>query len=222
MYLVSRLLLSMYIRFIDRNIFPFSDSGCVNGVCDEPYDCHCLPGWTGELCDIPEVQIFGLQPREGRCQPLEAFKCFNGGVDICVYDGHGVRVGDPVCSCPDGYWGTWCQHNGDGSRTGETNIVSDTNRDIIEIDGVEPRHADDVDDKRNITKDVEENDKSDLKVVSTTVANEVSQDISEVQRQIHKVHESLKEQMGIRAIHSDIFNSGKLIEHFNVGEAGLE
>ena len=198
----------------------------MNGVCDEPYDCHCLPGWTGELCDIPEVQIFGLQPREGRCQPLEAFKCFNGGVDICVYDGHGVRVGDPVCSCPDGYWGTWCQHSGDGSRTGDTNIVSDTARDIIDIDGVEPRHA-----GGNITISSDEDeldddkleDNADSKIVeATTVTNEEIRDISAVERQIHKVHESLKEQMGIRAIHSDIFNSGKLIEHFNLGEEGLE
>ena len=107
--------------------------GCVNGDCNKPYECNCSPGWSGHLCDVPEVKVFGLGSREGRCQPLGSFLCFNGGRDVCYYDGEGVRLGDPVCKCPPGYWGTWCEHAGNGSRTGNTDYIS--------IEGVEPRHS---------------------------------------------------------------------------------
>ena len=107
--------------------------GCVNGGCDLPYDCNCAPGWTGLLCDIPEIVEFGPGPREGRCQPLEAWRCFNGGTDVCIYNGkvshslfklkfpnmmslQGNRIGDPVCRCPPGHWGTWCEQSGNGAR----------------------------------------------------------------------------------------------------------
>ena len=105
--------------------------GCVNGDCNLPYDCNCQPGWTGLLCDIPEIVEFGPGPREviddpylmklivhgyltqGRCQPLEAWRCFNGGTDVCIYDG---KVSPSYfkaktltfCCCRDIGWETQC------------------------------------------------------------------------------------------------------------------
>jgi len=116
--------------------------GCVNGDCDDPYECNCDDGWTGHLCDIPKTEIYGDVLREGKCQPLGSFLCFNGGKDVCMCDGSGKRHGDPVCRCARGFWGTWCQHSGNGSRTGVAHA------DIITIEGVEPRNK-----ANNITTD---------------------------------------------------------------------
>ena len=188
--------------------------GCVNGVCDQPYDCQCLPGnikhmncktylmfnvlgWTGRLCDKPETELFGDGDREGKCQPVGAFMCFNGGVDICVYNGTGVRIGDPVCSCPSGFWGTWCEQSGIGARVG--------GEDIINIEGVEPRN----------TQTLIESSDEDLEDQDILL----DEDIIKIEKKIQQVEESLKEQMGIRAIHSgSTFNSGKLIENLGMND----
>lgn len=28
--------------------------GCVNGLCDEPWQCFCKDGWEGKFCNIGE------------------------------------------------------------------------------------------------------------------------------------------------------------------------
>ena len=174
--------------------------GCVNGACHgEPYTCDCEPGWTGPLCDTPETAVYGAGEREGRCQPLGAFLCFHGGEDVCVYTGAGARVGPPVCRCPPGYWGTWCQDRGNGARVGDTGVAALRPGDLLTVEGVEPRHGH----------------------AQTDTSEEAEEDIQEIERRIHEVHGSLSETMGVRAIHSDVFNSGKLIEHMGARE-GLE
>lgn len=30
--------------------------GCQNGVCEQPWECKCAPGWSGMLCDVPELK----------------------------------------------------------------------------------------------------------------------------------------------------------------------
>jgi len=180
--------------------------GCVNGGCDLPYDCNCAPGWTGLLCDIPEIVESGPGPREGRCQPLEAWRCFNGGTDVCIYDGKGVRIGDPVCRCPPGHWGTWCEQSGNGARTGETKIDPIKPGDLLSIEGVEPRNSN----KNNtiISEDLQINAKNLTKEVKDTTEKQIQTGIAS---------------LDIRAIHSDVFNSGKLIEHHRgTRKEGLE
>ncbi len=48
----------------------------------------------------------------------------NGGLDICVYDNSGARVGQPGCQCRPGYSGKYCQTGSSQSmQTGPTSQV---------------------------------------------------------------------------------------------------
>ena len=144
--------------------------------------------------------------REGRCQPLGTWLCQNGGEDICRYHGNGTRIGDPLCDCKPGFWGRWC----------ETDASSHS---YIRLEGVEPRHS------VSVTKEetrVEAEVSEEIKTSTKTSQAEVREttrtlETSQKPEQINKLdeedfHELIHEEFGIRAIHSDIFNSGKLVE----------
>ena len=51
--------------------------------------------------------------KQGRCQPLEAWRCFNGGTDVCIYDGKVSHFFLKLmltfcCCCRDIGWETQC------------------------------------------------------------------------------------------------------------------
>ena len=188
--------------------------GCVNGDCDLPYDCNCRPGWTGHLCDIPETEIFGPGMREGRCQPVGAFLCLHGGEDICRYHGNGTRIGEPLCDCKPGFWGRWCET--DASSQSYLGAVDANSQGYISLEGVEPRQSVSV---TRVESSVIEQSKTppaskeevrdstpvQTETISKKPANDQKLDEEDFQELIHG-------EFGIRAIHSDIFNSGKLVE----------
>ena len=39
---------------------PCRNGNCING--ENRFDCECLPGWTGPLCNIGELPILFLTP----------------------------------------------------------------------------------------------------------------------------------------------------------------
>ena len=73
----------------------------MNGACvDIPSAstsiCICSPGWTGTLCDYPEVSIPALCPKN---------PCLNGATCYLI-SGGGLR-----CACRSGYTGLLCDYS---------------------------------------------------------------------------------------------------------------
>jgi len=276
--------------------------GCVNGDCNKPYDCNCKAGWTGHLCDQPEVEIYGEGVRGGRCQPVGSFVCMNGGEDTCHYYGNGTMEGQPECRCRPGYTGTWCENQ--IASTGTSEIIeprhshTDTNQEEdgkiskeAEIDSIVETKPEEEGEKTDGNEEKTEEEISDgvqkqTEVVMDTdndkVVSDNSETVAEVQNkenpkdanenpkdpevdpadvdwskksesaensqtdkkpetssedktqpeksdktkgvekseEIEKSEENVSE-LGVRAIHSDVFNSGKLIENFGSQE-GLQ
>lgn len=100
-----------------------------NGVCQDQFNefnCSCIPGWEGELCDRETDECSSAPCAYGSCEDLKAdyrchcepgykgkdcreevdncleFSCVNGG--DCV-----ETMGTHTCSCPPGYIGKRCQ-----------------------------------------------------------------------------------------------------------------
>ncbi|KAJ8047135.1 Fibropellin-1 [Holothuria leucospilota] len=77
------------------------DNPCLNGgTCTTvtptslhplPFDCSCTTGYKGEICEIEKT----------RCE-IAGFPCMSGGV--C-----NNNMTEPLCTCPYGYNGTYCQ-----------------------------------------------------------------------------------------------------------------
>ena len=192
--------------------------GCVNGDCDQPYDCNCRPGWTGHLCDVPETEVFGPGQREGRCQPVGAFLCLHGGEDICRYYGNGTRIGEPLCDCKPGFWGRWCETDATSSHS------------YIRLEGVEPRHSvsqsvssvqSSVSDDHHHDNDNDQNSDNDSTSATATSQGTSQETTFNKKLDDEDFHELIHEEFGIRAIHSDIFNSGKRVESLGSRE-GLQ
>ena len=144
--------------------------------------------------------------REGRCQPVGAFLCLNGGEDICRYHGNGTRIGEPLCDCKPGFWGRWC----------ETDASSQS---YMSLEGVEPRNS------VSLTSQEESGDQE--PPTSTQPSQDQGRDTSSQQPEHNQkldhqdFQELIHEEFGIRAIHSDIFNSGKLVETLGGSKEGL-
>merc|ERR1711879_251572 len=154
-------------------------------------------------------------------------------MDVCVYDGKGHRIGDPVCRCTPGHWGTWCEQSGNGARTGETMIDPIRPGDLLSIEGVEPRHSDNntisSEDHQSKPVTVKQDDQGEVQEVTEKEFHTADDDSLDIRSSSSSSSlSSDDDSLGIRSIHSDVFNSGKLIEHHLGGlslgtkEEGLE
>ncbi|KAK9295054.1 hypothetical protein QLX08_010531 [Tetragonisca angustula] len=83
-------------------------------VCDEAGEVKCLPGWTGDLCDVPICRK-GCDPLQGYCRRPNECRCklgFYGELcDKCVaLPGcqHGSCNVSFECSCDPGWKGMFC------------------------------------------------------------------------------------------------------------------
>ncbi|KZC06059.1 Delta-like protein C [Dufourea novaeangliae] len=83
-------------------------------VCDEAGEVKCLPGWTGDLCDVPICRK-GCDPLQGYCRRPGECRCklgFYGELcDKCVaLPGcqHGSCNVSFECSCDPGWKGMFC------------------------------------------------------------------------------------------------------------------
>lgn len=141
---------------------------------------------------------------------MGAFLCLHGGEDICRYHGNGTRIGEPLCDCQPGFWGRWCETDATSSQ-----------HSYIRLEGVEPRHSvsqsvSSV--KSSVSDDDEENENDGNTSIPTSP--ELLKQTTETSRGTtmnkrlgdEDFHELIHEEFGIRAIHSDIFNSGKRVE----------
>ncbi|XP_012536981.1 protein jagged-1 [Monomorium pharaonis] len=83
-------------------------------ICDEAGEVKCLPGWTGDLCDVPICRK-GCDPLQGYCRRPGECRCklgFYGDLcDKCVaLPGcqHGRCNVSFECSCDPGWKGMFC------------------------------------------------------------------------------------------------------------------
>ncbi|XP_015605587.1 delta-like protein 4 [Cephus cinctus] len=83
-------------------------------VCDEAGEVKCLPGWTGDLCDVPMCRK-GCDPLQGYCRRPGECRCklgFYGELcDKCVaLPGcqHGRCNVSFECACDPGWKGLFC------------------------------------------------------------------------------------------------------------------
>ncbi|XP_072750444.1 uncharacterized protein [Anoplolepis gracilipes] len=83
-------------------------------ICDEAGEVKCLPGWTGDLCDVPICRK-GCDPLQGYCRRPGECRCklgFYGELcDKCVaLPGcqHGRCNVSFECSCDPGWKGVFC------------------------------------------------------------------------------------------------------------------
>ena len=52
---------TMFVLDIDEcHSNPCGNGNCING--ENRFDCECLPGWIGPLCNTGELSIFFLTP----------------------------------------------------------------------------------------------------------------------------------------------------------------
>ena len=68
--------------------------GCKHGTCRRPWECNCLPGWGGFLCDEP-LDFCEKNPKT----------CENGGKCMSMLK----EEGEFRCECPTGYRGKRCE-----------------------------------------------------------------------------------------------------------------
>ena len=126
--------------------------------------------------------------------------------------------------------------NSTDSRTGETMIDPIRPGDLLSIEGVEPRHSDNntilSEDHQSKPVNVTQDDQGEVTEKEFHTADDDSLDIrssssSAVSSSSSSLSSSDDDSLGIRSIHSDVFNSGKLIEHhlglsLGTKEEGLE
>uniref|UniRef100_A0A1B0CG55 Putative teneurin-1 n=1 Tax=Lutzomyia longipalpis TaxID=7200 RepID=A0A1B0CG55_LUTLO len=72
--------------------FPYP--GCKNGTCRRPWECNCLPGWGGMLCD-EALDFCDKNPST----------CTNGGKCLSLTKDDGSFR----CECPSGFRGDRCE-----------------------------------------------------------------------------------------------------------------
>lgn len=75
---------------------PTSQNEHSHYVCDDDGEVKCLPGWTGDLCDVPKC-------RPG-CDPLQGY-CNRPGECLCKlgYFGEKCNKCIPLPGCQHGY-----------------------------------------------------------------------------------------------------------------------
>lgn len=61
---------------------PASQNENSHYVCDDNGDIKCLPGWTGDLCDVPICRK-GCDPQQGYCKRPGECRCKLG--KICYF-----------------------------------------------------------------------------------------------------------------------------------------
>ena len=118
--------------------------------------------------------------------------------------------------------------NSTDSRTGETMIDPIRPGDLLSIEGVEPRHSENntilSEDHQSKPVNVTHDDQGEVTEKQFHTADDDSLDIRSSSSSLSS---SDDDSLGIRSIHSDVFNSGKLIEHhlglsLGTKEEGLE
>ncbi|KAH0818842.1 hypothetical protein GEV33_003949 [Tenebrio molitor] len=75
---------------------PTSQNEHSHYVCDDDGEVKCLPGWTGDLCDVPKC-------RPG-CDPLQGY-CNRPGECLCKLGYYGEKCNKciPLPGCQHGY-----------------------------------------------------------------------------------------------------------------------
>ena len=121
--------------------------------------------------------------------------------------------------------------NSTDSRTGETMIDPIRPGDLLSIEGVEPRHSDNntilSEDHQSKPVNVTQDDQGEVQEVTEKESHTADDDSLDIRSSSSSLSSSDDDSLGIRSIHSDVFNSGKLIEHhlglsLGTKEEGLE
>lgn len=75
---------------------PASQNEHSHYICSDDGEVKCLPGWTGDLCDVPKC-------RSG-CDPLQGY-CNRPGECLCKLGFYGERCNKciPLPGCQHGY-----------------------------------------------------------------------------------------------------------------------
>ena len=77
------------------------DPPCVNGVCEENNQCHCMPGWTGILCNNGIVLLNYI------IYIYNSLFIFSATcIPDCV---NGECIGPNICDCDPGWTGDRCR-----------------------------------------------------------------------------------------------------------------
>ncbi|XKL61856.1 hypothetical protein PGB90_001689 [Kerria lacca] len=93
---------------------PASQNENSHYTCDDNGDIKCLPGWTGDLCDVPICRK-GCDPQQGYCKRPGECRCKLGYYgDLCnrciTLPGcqHGYCNNSFECICEEGWDGLFC------------------------------------------------------------------------------------------------------------------
>jgi len=183
--------------------------------------------------------VYGDGEREGLCLPVGSFLCMAGGRDRCLYTGSGKLAAQPVCECPPGRVGRYCERRaGLEPRNPETNITAvdsndltvkyeetlDTKENTMQITEINAVNEDMVERNESIVENVDTNKPS------TVEENETKESTASViRKRIKKKQEKKKQEkismkkslypvvtphksLPVRAIHRDLEqNEGGLI-----------
>ena len=121
--------------------------------------------------------------------------------------------------------------NSTDSRTGETMIDPIRPGDLLSIEGVEPRHSENntilSEDHQSKPVTVIQDEQGEVQEVTEKEFHTADDDSLDIRSSSPSLSSSDDDSLGIRSIHSDVFNSGKLIEHhlglsLGTKEEGLE
>ena len=75
---------------------------CVNGVCEENNQCHCMTGWTGIICDNGIVLLNHII--------YLYLSIYISYLAICIPDCvNGKCIGPNICDCDPGWTGDRCR-----------------------------------------------------------------------------------------------------------------
>lgn len=93
---------------------PSSQNEHSHYVCDDNGEVRCLPGWTGDLCDVPKCRK-GCDPIQGYCQRPGECRCklgyYGDKCNKCIaLPGcqHGYCNTSFECICHEGWDGLFC------------------------------------------------------------------------------------------------------------------
>ncbi|XP_026479763.1 delta-like protein C [Ctenocephalides felis] len=93
---------------------PASQNAHSHYVCDDDGELRCLPGWTGDLCDVPKCRP-GCDPLQGYCKRPGECRCklgfYGEHCNKCIpLPGcqHGICNVSFECQCLPGWDGIFC------------------------------------------------------------------------------------------------------------------
>lgn len=91
--------LEINFEFIQACELPSSHSEYSHYICSDDGEVKCLPGWNGDLCDVPKC-------RSG-CDPMQGY-CTRPGECLCKlgYYGNQCNKCIPLPGCQHGYCNT--------------------------------------------------------------------------------------------------------------------